>query len=247
MRKAGRPLTRLAIGAFAAAAATLIGASVQAQDYPARPIQVIVPYILYVHGHPVAFAQGEQEYFPKNRDQSFGDAIEATVASALRRCAKHLGVGLELWDKRWLYEFLTTRCVQVKVRDREGKPQTKWRLKDGPPLPYEIGGSSQAPAGDFGGDTWREELEEQAPAAKQTRQAPSAGTTDKDNDPITLEQRDRLKKIAEKRGRLVPEVALFLKKTWGVKSSKEIKRKDYDTICAQLEAKGPLPLPGDGE
>ena len=44
MRKAGRPLTRLAIGAFAAAAATLIGASAQAQDYPARPIQVIVPF-----------------------------------------------------------------------------------------------------------------------------------------------------------------------------------------------------------
>ena len=44
MRKAGRPLTRLAIGAFAAAAAMLIGASAQAQDYPARPIQVIVPF-----------------------------------------------------------------------------------------------------------------------------------------------------------------------------------------------------------
>ena len=44
MRKAGRILTRLAIGAVAAAAATLMGASAQAQDYPARPIQVIVPF-----------------------------------------------------------------------------------------------------------------------------------------------------------------------------------------------------------
>jgi tripartite-type tricarboxylate transporter receptor subunit TctC len=35
---------RLALGAFAAAAATLMGASTQAQDYPARPIQVIVPF-----------------------------------------------------------------------------------------------------------------------------------------------------------------------------------------------------------
>jgi tripartite-type tricarboxylate transporter receptor subunit TctC len=35
---------RLALGAFAAAAATLMGASAQAQDYPARPIQVIVPF-----------------------------------------------------------------------------------------------------------------------------------------------------------------------------------------------------------
>jgi tripartite-type tricarboxylate transporter receptor subunit TctC len=46
MHRAGRSWAtrRLALGAFATAAATLIGASAQAQDYPARPIQVIVPF-----------------------------------------------------------------------------------------------------------------------------------------------------------------------------------------------------------
>lgn len=69
---------------------------------------VLLPYVLHVHGTPIAFAWGEQEYFPSkadgasNRAQTYGDVIESTVGSALRRCAKHLGVGLELWDKTYL-------------------------------------------------------------------------------------------------------------------------------------------------
>lgn len=69
---------------------------------------VLLPYVLHVHKLPVAFAWGEQEYFDRKADgsesraQSYGDVIESTVASALRRCAKHLGVGLELWDKAWI-------------------------------------------------------------------------------------------------------------------------------------------------
>ncbi len=213
-------------------------------------VQVIVPYILYVHGHPVAFAQGEQEYFPKNRDQSFGDAIEATVASALRRCAKHLGVGLELWDKKWLYDFLTTRCIQVKVRDRDGKAQTKWRLKDGPPLPYEIAGPGvdMNPGASYGGDDWREELEQPVSQGSTVtpRVAPNAGTTDKDGDKISEPQRRRLATIATKAGRNMADVKLYLQKVWKVSSSKDLTRRDYDRVCAALEAKGPLPMPGDG-
>lgn len=63
---------------------------------------VLVPYLLYIHGVPVAAATGEQEYIESNRQQTYGDVIESTVASALRRCAKRLGVGLEMWDRAWL-------------------------------------------------------------------------------------------------------------------------------------------------
>jgi len=47
MQNVGRPLwRRFALGAFASAAAIamLIGTSVRAQEYPSRPIQVIVPF-----------------------------------------------------------------------------------------------------------------------------------------------------------------------------------------------------------
>lgn len=63
---------------------------------------ILVPYLLYIHGIPVAAATGEQEYYESNKQQTYGDVIESTVASALRRCAKRLGVGLEMWDKAWL-------------------------------------------------------------------------------------------------------------------------------------------------
>lgn len=207
---------------------------------------VVVPYMLYIHGKPVAFAQGEHEYNPKNREQTFGDAIESTVASALRRCAKRLGVGLELWDKRWLHTFLTTRCVRVKVKGYKGaEDKWLWRLKDAPALPFEIG-SSPTFERVYADDR---PLHDEPPHhdEPQPRQAPSAGTTDMDDEKITQAMRQRLATIARKAGRPDAEVSLFLKKVWKVSSSKDLKRRDYDAVCRQLEAKGPLPLPGDGE
>ena len=73
---------------------------------------ILVPYLLYVHGVPVAAATGEQEYHETNLQQTYGDVIESTVASALRRFAKRLGVGLELWDKRWLEANFGKKAVR---------------------------------------------------------------------------------------------------------------------------------------
>ena len=78
---------------------------------------ILVPYLLYVHGVPVAAATGEQEYHETNLQQTYGDVIESTVASALRRFAKRLGVGLELWDKRWLEANFGKRAVRGSRRE----------------------------------------------------------------------------------------------------------------------------------
>lgn len=88
---------------------------------------VLLPYVLHVHKLPVAFAWGEQEYFPNkadgsdNRAQSYGDVIESTYASALRRCMKHLGVGLELWDKAWI------KRLQRPADEPQGRQQRQER------------------------------------------------------------------------------------------------------------------------
>lgn len=66
---------------------------------------VLLPYVLHVHKLPVAFAWGEQEYFANNKQQTYGDVVESTNASALRRCMKRLHVGAELWDRAWLAEL----------------------------------------------------------------------------------------------------------------------------------------------
>lgn len=90
---------------------------------------VLVPYLLYIHGVPVAAATGEQEYYESNKQQTYGDVIESTVASALRRCAKRLGVGLEMWDKAWL-------AANVKLPPK-GRQSREPEVYDAEPVPSE--------------------------------------------------------------------------------------------------------------
>lgn len=86
---------------------------------------VLVPYLLYVHGIPVAFATGEQEYYETNKQQTYGDVIESTVASALRRCAKRLQIGLEMWDKEWLKQHAIPPGERGQQR-RAAEPQPEY-------------------------------------------------------------------------------------------------------------------------
>lgn len=81
-------------------------------------------YVLFVHGRPVAFGVGEQDYFENNPQQTYGDVLEATHSSAMRRCAKHLGMGLELWDKDWCTAYLKKyNLLNVRAGDGEGQRQ----------------------------------------------------------------------------------------------------------------------------
>jgi hypothetical protein len=98
---------------------------------------VLLPYVLHVHKLPVAFAWGEQEYFDRkasgeeNRSQSYGDVIESTVGSALRRCAKHLGIGLELWDKTWTERLRKPGDPEPRQQQRQER-NTQQRRREAP-------------------------------------------------------------------------------------------------------------------
>lgn len=185
---------------------------------------VSCPYILYVHGRPVAFAHGEQEYHPKNRSQSYGDALEATVASALRRCCKHLGIGLQLWDRRWARNFRAQHCVEVQVEVRKKTDDgwktdtaTQWRRKDDPALPGEKS-TGRAPR--------REpDQEEHADIDK----------------PISEQKRERFWRIARRVGRNEDDIKRWLKTCYNVTASAAITNRVYDKVVRQLEASGPLP------
>jgi Mitochondrial genome maintenance MGM101 len=176
-------------------------------------------YMLYIHGQPAAFAMGEQEYHATNREQTFGDALEATNASALRRCAKRLGVGLELWDKRFLNKFIAERCVKVWV---EGDQRPKWRRVDDPPLPKEKGTDTT------GRTAMQRELEHPASHSKL-------------DEPITEGQLRRLWTITGHARRAEADVRAWLEARYGIKSMKEIPRRQYDEICNWIEQSGPLP------
>lgn len=194
---------------------------------------VVVPHMLYIHGQPAAYAMGEQEYFESNREQTFGDAVEATVASALRRCAKRLGVGLELWDKRFLNRFMEQHCVKVWV-DGDGKP--KWRRQDDPPFWNERGRKQ--------GDDERTKQEgrvQQAANDTGQRTAPRPAFDGKADVVISDAQRRRLWTIAKNMGRSDEELKDWLNTRYGYSSTSVITRKDYDAICKAVEARGTLP------
>ncbi len=202
----------------------------------ARPVMsersVVCPYILYIHKQPAAFAMGEQEYHASNKEQTYGDAIEATVASALRRCAKRLGVGIEMWDRTFGNAFLAQYAVKVWC-DVKGENKPQWRLRTDPPFWNETP-SAQRGSTSSGG---RRQEQTQTPR----REAP-AGTNSKAEEPITNEQKIRFWTIARRAGRSDDEVKEFLKTFLKVDSSSKIKRKDYEATCAAAEYPGPMRL-----
>ena len=191
-------------------------------------VQVVVPYVLHVHRQPVAFAMGEQEYFEKNKDQTYGDAVESTIASGLRRCMKRLGVGLELWDRRWINSFLEEHCVRVKTDDGP-----KWRRKDDPPFFDEHG---RAPAGSGERDE-RQERHRSEPGPER----PAAGHHRESGEPITDGQLRRFHAIASNSGRDSDKVKEWLEARFGWTSSRQITRDKYEYVVACVESPNALP------
>lgn len=186
---------------------------------------VVTPYILYIHGKPAALAWGEQEYFEGNRDQTYGDALEATVASALRRCAKRLGVGLELWDRAWVNRWVSLHAVEVRTTDTKTKGGFKWRRKIDPPF-------------------WNEVTQPRIGDGMQTQQrsrTEAPGHTDANQDePITAKQRQRLFVMLRNSKRDEATFRAWLKGHYGLDSTKAIKRRDYETICDAIESPAPM-------
>lgn len=216
---------------------------------------VIVPYLLYIHGQPAAYAMGEQDYFESNSEQTYGDAVEATVASALRRFAKRLGVCLEMWDKPWLDQYVYEHCVRVKVmkwngRDQQEKPSFQWRRKVDAPFPKEIGAAhfnpneeqdaehtqrraSSAPEG--GWQSRRQDAAPQAAPQKRPYMGASGGNV------ITEKQANRLKAIIRNSGRIPTDVTEWIKGKYGYARAEAVSWKDYDAICNAIESQDPLP------
>src|SRR3990167_9844959 len=92
----------------------------------------------FVRGHLQDVAMGEQKYFPSSGGMSFADALEGAKSNALTRHSKAIGVGLELWDKRWRAAWKDKHAVRVRVRKSGGAIEQAWRRKDEDPLEHEI-------------------------------------------------------------------------------------------------------------
>ena len=186
---------------------------------------VVVPYLLLVRGKPVAFALGEQEYFAENRDQSYGDALESTVASGLRRCCKHLGLALELWDREFGDRFLEQHCKRVKVETRDGKTRWQYRRREDAPFRGEV-------------ETGRRQVNEHE-TRPPARPATNIAEHPQIDDPINDAQLRKLWTSIRTRGREDGELRAYLGGL-GYASTKQIRRRDFETILQAIEHPGPL-------
>lgn len=194
---------------------------------------VVQPFVLYIHGQPAAFAMGEQEYFESNRDQTYGDALESTVASGLRRCCKRLGIGLELWDRAYTEEWKHEHAVAVSV---QGKDKKQWRRRRDRPFWNEVRGGRQDQGSEIRDRDERPAGGTEAPARQARPPAHHAAS----GEPITQGQRQRLYVIVQNSGRSEQEVSEYLQRRYGVASSKDLKRSDYEAVCAAIESPAPL-------
>ena len=155
---------------------------------------VYVPYALVVDGVPRAYGWGEQYYDPKNRQMTYGDALEGAKSSAITRCGKELGIARELWSKKYI--------AGLKLRVL-GPSRPSRQRDDAPPPPTVRTGQEQ--------------------------------------ETISQGQYTRLRDIMRDAKRTKDEVLAYLKAFYGVARARDIKKKDYLTICKAVEGKGPLP------
>lgn len=88
-------------------------------------------YALHISGKFAASAIGEATYIEENQQMTWSDACEATKSNALMRCCKDIGIGLEMWDRKFVEQFKRDNCVQVW---RKGSQKPQWRLKTSEPF-----------------------------------------------------------------------------------------------------------------
>lgn len=92
--------------------------------------RIYVEAMLVVRGCFVGEAVGAMEYYPKNDNQNYGDAVEGAKTAAFRRCAKEFGVGLQAWRKDWCESWWKRRRGATKTPP--AAPRTPVEPSDAP-------------------------------------------------------------------------------------------------------------------
>ena len=90
---------------------------------------VIWGFHLMIKGVYCGFAIGEQQYH-ENKRMTYGEACEGAKSNALTRLCKAIGIGIELWDKSFINDWLG-KYADKKWKEGEGSNRGKfeWFLK----------------------------------------------------------------------------------------------------------------------
>jgi ribosomal protein L17 len=85
---------------------------------------IIWGFHLVIQGVYCGFAYGEQKYTAAFSKMSFGEACEGAKSNALMRLCKGIGIGLELFDKDFINNWLSKYAEWYWDGDKK-----KWKLK----------------------------------------------------------------------------------------------------------------------
>lgn len=92
---------------------------------------------LYIRGHFVSKAWGENQYYPKKRDGtwnprfSMASVHESAKSDCIVRCCKDLSIGKECWEPLFVRNWIQMFAVKVW---RHEEQEFQWRRKDSPPF-----------------------------------------------------------------------------------------------------------------
>jgi hypothetical protein len=90
---------------------------------------IVWGFHLVIKGVYCGFAIGEQQYFNNGR-MTYGEACEGAKSNALTRLCKALGIGIELWDKDFINEWLDKYADKRWDHNaNEGRGKNIWSLK----------------------------------------------------------------------------------------------------------------------
>lgn len=102
--------------------------------FPCRPKAGANPILSSSYCRFVAQARGEMAYYGPEQVNA---AVEGCKSNAMMRCCKDLGVASELWDPRFIREFIKTYTKKVWVENITTKKKKQiWMRKDTPEPPY---------------------------------------------------------------------------------------------------------------
>jgi hypothetical protein len=91
-------------------------------------VRMVASRIAEEHNRLVSIARGEQDYFSPD---GIPTATEGCKSNALMRCCKDLGVASELWDPRYIRQFMKEKAKQIWVEHVLTKKRKQvWIRKD---------------------------------------------------------------------------------------------------------------------
>ena len=202
-----------------------------AGNWALRPLGVqvvndIINYrgALYIRGHFVAEAIGEQKYIESNANQSYATAHEGAKTDCLVRCCKDLGMFTELWDPAWIQDWIEQYAVRVWCYNVNNPQQKRpfWRRKDQKPIDMY---------------PWREDAETIDDIKKEAaEEAKDKALENLLDGKITRKQQKLFWAKARNTGWQEVEIRLLLQE-YGYRSSADIDKDKFDEIIKMLDDK----------